>query len=145
MLSHAGGQNSRSLLALLKAADARLPLQPPKARRTAILVLFIEKVTGNAEPLSTGFSIGGVCRTCLESLEAPINLNSYCARHHHELDALICDQRNTLIGGSYLEKELKQMFHSHCFSCQECHKSLSIDYFEWNGRILCEDDAFEAA
>ena len=47
-----------------------------------------------------------------------MDMNSYCARHHSELNALICHECNTLIGGSYLETELKQKFHPHCFSCQ---------------------------
>ena len=90
-----------------------------------------------------------VCKTC----EAPFQTadfyvmdnHPYCARHYHELNHSLCIKCDRGIEGQYLETEKRLKFHPHCFSCQECHKILRDDYFEWNGRTLCEQHAFRAA
>jgi hypothetical protein len=90
-----------------------------------------------------------VCKTC----EAPFQTadfyvmdnHPYCARHYHELNHSLCIKCDRGIEGQYLETEKRLKFHPHCFSCQDCHKILRDDYFEWNGRTLCEQHAFRAA
>lgn len=69
----------------------------------------------------------------------------YCARHYHELNDSLCYGCDRGIEGQYLETETYRKFHSYCFSCQECHKILRDDYYEWGGRTLCEQHAFKAA
>ena len=90
-----------------------------------------------------------VCKTC----QAPfltadfyvMHNNPYCSRHYHELNGSLCNKCDRGIEGQYLETEVQKKFHPHCFSCQECHRILRDDYFEWNGRTLCEQHAFRAA
>ena len=89
-----------------------------------------------------------VCKTCNEPFQTAdfyvMNNHPYCGRHYHELNGSLCTTCDRGIEGQYLETELKQKFHPHCFSCRECHRILRDDYFEWNGRTLCEQHAFRA-
>lgn len=90
-----------------------------------------------------------VCQTCQRPFQTAdfyvMNNQPYCARHYHELNDSLCTNCDRGIEGQYLETELQQKFHPHCFSCQECHIILRDDYFEFNGRTLCEQHAFGAA
>ena len=106
-----------------------------------------------------------VCKTCKEPFKTAdfyvIENNPYCQRHYHELNGSVCKSCDRGIEGQYLETELKQKFHPHCFTCQvrmssrswllctdleqDCHKILRDDYFELSGKVLCEQHAFRAA
>ena len=90
-----------------------------------------------------------VCQTCQRPFPTAdfyvLNNQPYCARHYHELNDSLCTNCDRGIEGQYLETELQQKFHPYCFSCQECHIILRDDYFEFNGKTLCEQHAFGAA
>lgn len=91
-----------------------------------------------------------VCKTCQAPFQTAdfyvMDNHPYCARHYHELNDSLCKKCDRGIEGQYLETDdQRQKFHPHCFSCQECHRILRDDYFEWNGRTLCEQHAFRAA
>ena len=93
-----------------------------------------------------------VCTTCAAPFPAMdfyvSNNHPYCARHYHEINNSICGSCDRGIEGAYLEMlmdPLLRKFHPHCFTCQDCHLILREDYYEWNGRVLCEQHAFGAA
>lgn len=90
-----------------------------------------------------------VCQTCQRPFPTAdfyvMNNQPYCARHYHELNNSLCTNCDRGIEGQYLETELQQKFHPYCFSCQDCHIILRDDYFEFNGKTLCEQHAFGAA
>ena len=90
-----------------------------------------------------------VCKTCQAPFQTAdfyvMHNHPYCGRHYHELNDSLCRKCDRGIEGQYLETEKKSKFHPYCFSCQECHRILREDYFEWNGRTLCEQHAFRAA
>ena len=90
-----------------------------------------------------------VCKTCNNPFQTAdfyvIRNHPYCGRHYHELNNSLCSGCDRGIEGQYLETESRRKYHSYCFACQECHKILRDDYFEWNGRTLCEQHAFKAA
>ena len=92
-----------------------------------------------------------VCTTCRAAFLTTdfyvANNNPYCARHYHELNNSICGSCDRGIEGQYLElltDPSRRKFHPHCFTCQDCHLILRDDYYEWNGRVLCEQHAFAA-
>jgi len=89
-----------------------------------------------------------VCKTCQAPFQTAdfyvMHNHPYCGRHYHELNNSLCQNCDRGIEGQYLQTEKKSKFHPHCFSCQECHRLLRDDYFEWNGRTLCEQHAFQA-
>ena len=90
-----------------------------------------------------------VCQTCQQPFQTAdfyvMNNQPYCARHYHELNDSLCTNCDRGIEGQYLETELRQKFHPYCFSCQDCHIILRDDYYEFNGKTLCEQHAFGAA
>ena len=90
-----------------------------------------------------------MCRTCQQPFRTAdfyvMNNQPYCARHYHELNDSLCTNCDRGIEGQYLETELRQKFHPYCFSCQDCHIILRDDYYEFNGKTLCEQHAFGAA
>jgi len=63
-----------------------------------------------------------VCKTCKEPFQTAdfyvLNNNPYCARHYHTLNDSLCKTCDRGIEGQYLETEVKQKFHPHCFTCQ---------------------------
>lgn len=63
-----------------------------------------------------------VCKTCKEPFQTAdfyvLNNNPYCARHYHTLNDSLCKSCDRGIEGQYLETEVKQKFHPHCFTCQ---------------------------
>lgn len=77
----------------------------------------------------------------------------YCAQHYHELNDSLCRTCHTGIEGKYLETVERQgrgvadrqKFHPNCLRCRACRVLLQGDYFEWNGQVFCERDAFRAA
>lgn len=90
-----------------------------------------------------------VCQTCRRPFQTAdfyvVKNQPYCARHYHELNHSLCTKCDRGIEGQYLETELQQKFHPYCFSCQDCHIILRDDYFEFNGKTLCEQHAYGAA
>lgn len=90
-----------------------------------------------------------VCKTCQAPFQTAdfyvMDNHPYCARHYHELNNSLCTNCDRGIEGPYLETEQQRKFHPHCFSCQECHRILRKDYFEFDGRTLCEQHAHRAA
>ena len=113
--------------------------------------LIIGKSVSSADGRLTGKYHKGcfVCRTCNNPFQTAdfyvIRNHPYCARHYHELNQSLCSGCDRGIEGQYLETEMRRKFHSYCFTCQDCHRILRDDYFEWNGRTLCEQHAFKAA
>lgn len=90
-----------------------------------------------------------VCQTCRSPFQTAdfyvMSNQPYCGRHYHELNDSLCRSCDRGIEGQYLETELRQKYHPHCFGCQECHIILRDDYYEFGGRTLCEQHAFGAA
>jgi len=90
-----------------------------------------------------------MCKTCSEPFQTStfyvINDAPYCEHHYHKLNGSICITCDKGIEGQYLESELKQKFHPSCLTCADCKRSLRKDYFEMNGRVYCERDAFRRA
>jgi hypothetical protein len=74
----------------------------------------------------------------------------YCAHHYHELNGTLCVGCGKGIEGQYLESNNNKIstsskFHAHCLACATCRCPLRDDYFEFNGKVYCERDAFRAA
>ena len=108
-----------------------------------------------------------VCKTCKQPFQTSdfyvLGNHPYCGRHYHELNRSLCTNCDRGIEGQYVETDMKHKFHPHCFNCrvssycalqhddrmltrifQECHLILRDDYFEVNGKILCEQHAFRS-
>ncbi|KAI9643761.1 hypothetical protein NHQ30_007110 [Ciborinia camelliae] len=87
-----------------------------------------------------------VCTTC----RAPFptsefyvhNDAPYCEHHYHQLNNSMCHGCDRGIEGQYVESEKKEKFHPTCLNCADCKRNLRHDYFEMDGRIYCERDAF---
>lgn len=113
------------------------PLPPPKAplprpRRTATKKgscrgcgeLIMGKSVSSADGRLTGryHKPCFVCKTCKEPFQTAdfyvMNNHPYCGRHYHQLNDSLCKSCDRGIEGQYLETELKQKFHPHCFTCQ---------------------------
>jgi hypothetical protein len=90
-----------------------------------------------------------VCKTCSEPFQTAdfyvIDDAPYCERHYHKLNGSICTTCDRGIEGQYLETERKQKYHHGCFNCADCKRSMKHDYFEMNGHVYCERDAFRRA
>ncbi|KAL2071495.1 hypothetical protein VTL71DRAFT_12730 [Oculimacula yallundae] len=90
-----------------------------------------------------------VCKTCAEPFQTAtfyvIDDSPYCERHYHKLNGSVCRSCNRGIEGQYLESERKEKFHPGCLTCADCKRNLRHDYFEMNGRVYCERDAFRRA
>ncbi|KAH6682592.1 hypothetical protein B0J14DRAFT_612752 [Halenospora varia] len=90
-----------------------------------------------------------VCKTCSEPFQTAtfyvIDDAPYCERHYHKLNGSMCTTCDKGIEGQYLESERKQKFHPGCLTCADCKRNLRHDYFEMNGRVYCERDAFRRA
>ncbi|TVY35274.1 Paxillin-like protein [Lachnellula occidentalis] len=114
-----------------------------------------EAITGKSVSSADGRLTGRyhkqcfVCATCREPFQAStfyvINDRPYCQRHYHKLNGSICTACDRGIEGQFLESERKQKFHPGCLTCADCKRSLKHDYFEMNGRVYCERDAFRRA
>ena len=141
------------------AADSRYPPEstarrPPPAKKgncRGCGNLIYGKSVSSADGRLTGryHKQCFVCRTCQQPFQTAdfyVMYNQpYCARHYHELNDSLCTNCDRGIEGQYLETELRQKFHPYCFSCQDCHIILRDDYYEFNGKTLCEQHAFGAA
>lgn len=84
-----------------------------------------------------------VCKTCKERFESAdfyiINNDPYCAEHYHVLNGSLCAKCHKGVEGRFLETSQKrQKYHVHCFTCSECLKPLSKDYFEMDDQVHCE-------
>ncbi|CAD6440447.1 1d6e5f77-8c1c-4b14-be2a-0f7363d5ab61 [Sclerotinia trifoliorum] len=90
-----------------------------------------------------------VCTTCrapfLTSEFYVHNDAPYCEHHYHQLNNSLCHGCDRGIEGQYLESEKKEKFHPTCLNCADCKRNLRHDYFEMNGKIYCERDAFRRA
>ncbi|KAI4721773.1 hypothetical protein E4T48_02067 [Aureobasidium sp. EXF-10727] len=90
-----------------------------------------------------------VCKTCKSAFATAdfyvIDNNPYCEHHYHELNNSLCAHCDRGIEGPYLETQQAQKFHPSCFTCIDCHKPLSDDYFEIAGKVYCEQHAFASA
>lgn len=90
-----------------------------------------------------------VCATCSEPFQTStfyvIDDAPYCERHYHKLNGSVCTTCDKGIEGQYLESERKQKFHPRCLTCSDCKRNLRNDYFEMNGKVYCERDAFRRA
>ncbi|RDL39139.1 uncharacterized protein BP5553_03479 [Venustampulla echinocandica] len=90
-----------------------------------------------------------VCTTCKEPFQTStfyvIDDAPYCERHYHKLNGSMCTTCDRGIEGQYLETERQQKFHPRCLTCADCKRSLRHDYFEMDGRVYCERDAFRRA
>ena len=99
-----------------------------------------------------------VCTTCQSGFATAefyvFNDHPYCDQHYHELNDTICTGCGKGIEGqlmetsprlSDLDKAGGQKYHLKCFTCTTCHTILKEDYFELNGRVYCEKDAFRLA
>ncbi|PVH80797.1 hypothetical protein DL98DRAFT_184626 [Cadophora sp. DSE1049] len=90
-----------------------------------------------------------VCKTCSEPFQTAtfyvMDDSPYCERHYHKLNGSVCTTCDKGIEGQYLESERKEKFHPGCLTCADCKRTLRHDYFEMNGRVYCERDAFRRA
>ncbi|KAH8601724.1 hypothetical protein B0O99DRAFT_199534 [Bisporella sp. PMI_857] len=89
------------------------------------------------------------CTTCLEPFQTStfyvIDDAPYCERHYHKLNGSVCRTCDKGIEGQYLESEKKEKFHPRCLTCADCKRTLRHDYFEMDGQVYCERDAFQRA
>ena len=86
-----------------------------------------EPITGKSVSSADGRLTGRyhkpcfVCKTCKEPFQTTdfyvMNNHPYCGRHYHQLNDSLCKTCDQGIEGQYLETELKQKFHPHCFTC----------------------------
>ena len=72
----------------------------------------------------------------------------HCAQHYHELNGSICAGCSHGIEGQYCETSATdqapaQKYHQRCFTCSHCHITIQGDYYELNGKVLCERDAYK--
>jgi uncharacterized CHY-type Zn-finger protein len=90
-----------------------------------------------------------VCKTCSEPFATAtfyvIDDAPYCERHYHKLNGSMCQSCDRGIEGQYLETERKQKYHPTCLTCSDCRRVLRDDYFEMNGKVYCERDAYRKA
>jgi hypothetical protein len=90
-----------------------------------------------------------VCKTCKEPFATAtfyvLNNSPYCERHYHKLNNSCCFACDRGIEGQYLETERKMKFHPACLKCLDCKTVLRDDYWEMNGRVYCERDAWRRA
>jgi LIM domain len=95
-----------------------------------------------------------LCKTCKKSFATAdfyvLDDHPYCAQHYHELNETICGSCGNGIEGQYLEtsavgSQPSKKFHASCLACTTCRVPLREDYFEFNGRVYCEKDAFRLA
>lgn len=66
----------------------------------------------------------------------------YCKRHYHELNHSLCSTCDSGIEGPYLDGEHGRKFHERCLRCRDCGTGLRAGYFEFNGSVFCERDAW---
>ncbi|TKA26510.1 hypothetical protein B0A50_05347 [Salinomyces thailandicus] len=93
------------------------------------------------------------CRACEQPFTTAdfyvIANHPYCEQHYHEKNDSLCHGCNRGIEGQYLEttassSSCERKFHPRCFTCHDCRRVLSEDYFEIRGRVFCERHALAA-
>lgn len=88
-----------------------------------------------------------VCTTCSEPFTSAeiyvLGDKPYCELHYHRLNGSLCGSCGRGIEGQYLEDEALAKYHVGCFRCGDCGMSLSNGYFEVDGRVFCERDAWK--
>ena len=95
------------------------------------------------------------CRTCEQPFTTAdfyvINDHPYCEHHYHEKNGSLCHGCHRGIEGQYLEStssstsgSTERKFHPRCFTCHDCQRVLSDDYFEICGKVYCERHALAA-
>lgn len=89
------------------------------------------------------------CTTCIEPFATStfyvLDDAPYCERHYHKLNNSCCHECDRGIEGQYLETERRQKYHPNCLTCTDCRRTLKDDYFEMNGKVYCERDAWRKA
>jgi len=95
-----------------------------------------------------------VCHSCKSPFPTAdfyvLRDHPYCAHHYHELNGTLCVGCGKGIEGQYLEGNTNnattsKKFHAQCLTCATCRCQLRDDYFEFNGCVYCERDAFRAS
>lgn len=88
---------------------------------------------------------GFVCKACKERFPTAdfyiLDDHPYCGQHYHELNGSICVDCGRGIEGRYIDTAGDRKHHIYCFTCSDCSKPLSQDYFEIDGKFYCEADA----
>ncbi|KAK5135889.1 hypothetical protein LTR08_004539 [Meristemomyces frigidus] len=92
------------------------------------------------------------CRACEQPFTTAdfyvIDNQPYCEQHYHEKNGSLCHGCHRGIEGQYLETissgQTEKKFHPRCFTCCDCRKVLSDDYFEISGKVFCERHALAA-
>lgn len=63
-----------------------------------------------------------VCKTCRAPFPTAdfyvLGNHPYCNRHYHQLNGSLCKHCDRGIEGQYVETDVKQKCHPHCFTCQ---------------------------
>ena len=93
-----------------------------------------------------------VCRACEQPFITAdfyvMDNEPYCEQHYHEKNNSLCHGCHRGIEGQYLETvssgQAEKKFHPRCFTCCDCRKVLSDDYFEIIGKVYCERHALAA-
>ena len=87
-----------------------------------------------------------VCQTCSEPFQTATfyvhNDSPFCERHYHQVNGSVCKTCDKGIEGQYLDGGRNEKFHPNCLTCSDCKRTLRNDYFEVNGRVFCERDAW---
>lgn len=133
----------------------RPPLQSRPSTNRGICKGCSEPIRGKSVSSADGRLTGKyhkhcfVCKTCREPFPSAtfyVHDNSpYCERHYHKINGSVCKTCDKGIEGQYLESAGKQKFHPGCLACADCKRLLKNDYFEMNGKVYCERDAFRRA
>lgn len=147
-----------------RAATAPIPRTPTRSttRSKGKCKGCGEEIMGKSVSSSDGRLTGRYHRGCFVCFECHspfqtadfyvMNNRPYCAQHYHERNGSLCSTCYTGIEGQYLEtvdqnggRADRRRFHPHCLQCRTCRVMLNGDYFEWNGDVYCERDAYRAA
>ena len=130
------------------ALSPALPFEKPKQTKTPARRPTVgnkghcrgcgELITGKSVSSADGRLTGRyhkecfVCKTCKEPFRTTdfyvLKNNPYCNRHYHELNGSLCTNCDRGIEGQYLETDLKQKFHSHCFTCRVSHLVTAMQF-----------------
>jgi hypothetical protein len=144
----------------LSPKPTQAPQRPPLASRPStsrsICKGCSEPIRGKSVSSADGRLIGKyhkhcfICATCHEPFSTSTfyvhNNSPYCERHYHKVNGSVCRTCDKGIEGQYLESEdKKEKFHPSCLACADCKRVLKNDYFEMNGKVYCERDAFRRA
>lgn len=145
------------------ARSATAPLPKPAPRPKGRCRGCGEMIMGKSVSSADGRLTGRYHRSCFVCCYCRVPFETadfyvlddkpYCAPHYHELNGSLCSTCDTGIEGQYLETlerrgrgiTDRQKFHPECLRCRACRVVLKGDYFEWNGQVFCERDAFRAA